>query len=163
MSKQSKKADKAAGELLVCRNPKAEHDFDVEERLEAGMVLSGSEVKSLRAKHANLETAYASIGGMELFLLNMHIGPYEQAAHFGHEEKRRRKLLAHKREIERLMGRVAMRGYSLVPTKVYFKNGRAKVELVLGKGRKVHDDRQRIRRDLDLREARDAMSRGKKR
>jgi SsrA-binding protein len=92
----------------------------------------------------------------------MHIGPYKQAGHFGHDEKRRRKLLAHKREIERLMGRVAMRGYALVPVKVYFKNGRAKVELALGKGRKVHDQRESIRRDLDLKEARDAMSRNKR-
>jgi SsrA-binding protein len=161
MSKPNKKGDKD-GELLVCRNPKAEHNFEVEERLEAGMVLTGSEVKSLRAKHASLEGAYSTIEGMQLYLLNMHIGPYKQAGHFGHDEKRRRKLLAHKREIERLMGRVAMRGYALVPVKVYFKNGRAKVELALGKGRKVHDQRESIRRDLDLKEARDAMSRNKR-
>jgi SsrA-binding protein len=158
----NKKADKATGELLVCRNPKAEHNFDVEERLEAGLVLTGSEVKSLRAKHANLEGAYASIEGMQLYLLNMHIGPYRQAGHFGHDEKRKRKLLAHKHEIEKLLGRVAMRGYTLVPVKVYFKHGRAKVELALGKGRKAHDDRQRIKRDLDLAEAREAMSRGRR-
>ncbi len=157
----SKKTDKDGGELLVCRNPKAEHNFDIEERLEAGLVLRGSEVKSLRAKHADLEGAYATIEGMQLYLINMHIGPYKQAGRFGHEEKAKRKLLAHKKEIERLLGRVAMRGYSIVPVKVYFKNGRAKVELALGKGRKVHDDRQAIRRDLDLKEARSAMSRVK--
>ncbi len=156
MSKESKKPQ---GELLVCRNPKAERNFDVEERLEAGMVLSGSEVKSLRAKHADLEGAYAAIENMQLYLVNMHIGPYKQAGSFGHEEKRRRKLLAHKKEIERLMGRVALRGYALVPVKVYFKNGRAKVELALGRGRKVHDDREQIKRELDLKDARAAMSR----
>lgn len=158
MSKQDKKAQKG-GEMLVCRNPKAEHNFEIEERLEAGLVLTGSEVKSLRAKHADLEGAYATIEDMQLYLLNMHIGPYRQAGRFGHEEKRKRKLLAHKQEIERLVGRIATRGYALVPVKVYFKSGRAKVELALGKGKKVHDRRESIRRELDLKEARAAMSR----
>jgi len=157
----SKKNKTDSGELLVCRNPKAERNFDVEERLEAGLVLSGSEVKSLRAKHADLEGAYAIIEHGELWLVHMHIGPYKQAGRFGHEEKRRRKLLAHKREIERLAGRMSLRGYSLVPAKVYFKNGRAKAELVLGKGRKTHDNRESIKRELDLKEARAAMSRGR--
>jgi SsrA-binding protein len=149
----------ASGEVLICRNPKAERNFDVEERLEAGLVLRGSEVKSLRNKHANLEGAFAAIENMELYLFHMYIGPYAQAAQFGHEEKRKRKLLVHKREIERLTGRISTRGYTLVPAKVYWKQGRAKVELVLGKGRKVHDDRQEIRRELDLKEARAAMAR----
>src|SRR5262245_22155090 len=102
MSKK-KKAD--SGELLVCRNPKAEHNFDVEERLETGIVLTGSEVKSLRSKHADIEGAYASVENGELWLSHMHIGPYKQAGHFGHAERRRRKLLAHRNEIERLQGR----------------------------------------------------------
>jgi SsrA-binding protein len=148
-----------AGEELICRNPKAERNFEVEERFEAGIMLAGSEVKSLRAKHADLEGAYASIENMELFLFHMHIGPYKQAGRFGHEERRKRKLLVHKHEIERLTGRIAMRGYALVPSKVYWKNGRAKIELVLGKGRKVHDDREAIKRELDLKEARAAMAR----
>jgi SsrA-binding protein len=155
----NKKGKSSSGDQLICRNPNAERNFDVEERIEAGIVLTGSEVKSLRAKHANLEGAYASIENMELFLFHMHIGPYKQAGRFGHEEKRRRKLLVHKREIERLTGRVAMRGYALVPAKVYWKDGRAKVELVLGKGRKVHDNRETIKRELDLKEARAAMAR----
>jgi SsrA-binding protein len=96
---------------------------------------------------------------MELFLFHMHIGPYKQAGRFGHEERRRRKLLVHKRELERLTGRTATRGYTLVPAKVYWKNGLAKVELVLGKGRKTHDDREAIKRELDLKEARAAMAR----
>jgi SsrA-binding protein len=148
-----------AGEELICRNPKAERNFEVEERFEAGIMLAGSEVKSLRAKHADLEGAYASIENMELFLFHMHIGPYKEAGRFGHEERRKRKLLVHKHEIERLTGRIAMRGYALVPSKVYWKNGRAKIELVLGKGRKVHDDREAIKRELDLKEARAAMAR----
>ncbi|HET8931962.1 MAG TPA: SsrA-binding protein SmpB [Polyangiales bacterium] len=155
----NKKGKSSSGDQLICRNPKAERNFDVEERIEAGIVLTGSEVKSLRAKHADLEGAYASIENMELFLFHMHIGPYAQAGRFGHEEKRRRKLLVHKREIERLTGRIATRGYALVPAKVYWKEGRAKVELVLGKGRKVHDDRESIKRELDLKEARAAMAR----
>ena len=146
------------GEELICRNPKAERNFEVEERLEAGLMLVGSEVKSLRAKHADLEGAYAGLENQELFLFHMHIGPYAQAGRFGHEEKRKRKLLVHKREIERLTGRIATRGYALVPAKVYFKEGRAKVELVLGKGRKVHDNRETIKRELDLKEARAAMT-----
>lgn len=158
----SKKNKADTGELLVCRNPKAERNFDVEERLEAGLVLTGSEVKSLRSKHADLEGAYATIEQGELWLVHMHIGPYKQAGHFGHEEKRRRKLLAHKREIERLAGKISTRGYALVPAKVYFKNGRAKAELVLGKGRKTHDERESIKRELDLKEARAAMSRGRR-
>jgi SsrA-binding protein len=154
----NKKAKAKAGDELICRNPKAERNFDVEERIEAGIMLTGSEVKSLRAKHADLEGAYASFENMELFLFHMHIGPYKQAGRFGHEERRKRKLLIHKHEIERLTGRVAMRGYAIVPAKVYWKAGRAKVELVLGKGRKVHDDRESIKRELDLKEARAAMS-----
>jgi SsrA-binding protein len=156
MNKKGKSGSSA--EQIICRNPKAERNFDVEERLEAGIVLTGSEVKSLRAKHADLEGAYASLENMELFLFQMHIGPYKQAGRFGHEERRRRKLLVHKREIERLTGRIAMRGYALVPAKVYWKDGRAKVELVLGKGRKSHDNREAIKRELDLKEARAAMS-----
>jgi SsrA-binding protein len=156
MSKKNKAGP--GGEELICRNPKAEHNFDVEERIEAGIVLHGSEVKSLRAKHADLEGAYASIENMELFVHHMHIGPYQQAGRFGHEEKRKRKLLVHKHEIERLTGRTAMRGYTLVPAKMYWKDGRAKVELVLGKGRKVHDNREAIRRELDLKDARAAMA-----
>jgi SsrA-binding protein len=155
----SKKDKKGPGELQVCRNPKAERNFDVEERLEAGIVLTGSEVKSLRNKHADLEGAYAQIDHGELWLFHMHIGPYKQAGRFGHDEKRKRKLLAHKREIERLAGRTTTKGYTLVPARVYFKDGRAKVELVLGKGRKVHDQRETIKRELDLKEARAAMSR----
>jgi SsrA-binding protein len=146
------------GEELICRNPKAERNFEVEERLEAGLMLVGSEVKSLRAKHASLEGAYAGLENMELYLFHMHIGPYKQAGRYGHEERRKRKLLVHKHEIERLTGRIAMRGYAVVPAKVYWKDGRAKVELVIGKGRKVHDDRQEIKREIDLKEARAAMS-----
>src|SRR5687768_2428954 len=112
MSKAKDKASKQ-GELLVCRNPKAQHDFELEEKLEAGIVLTGSEVKSLRARRANIEASYATVDGMELFLHNMHIAPYEQAGPFGHEPKRSRKLLAHREEILKLLGKLAHRGYTL--------------------------------------------------
>ncbi|HJL22258.1 MAG TPA: SsrA-binding protein SmpB [Polyangiaceae bacterium LLY-WYZ-15_(1-7)] len=147
-------------ELLVCRNPKAAKRYEIEETIECGMVLQGSEVKSLRQRRADLEGYYADVHDGELFLHKMHIAPYEQGGkHNNHEPKRSRKLLAHKREIEKLRGRLTTRGYTLVPLQVYFKNGVAKIQLGLGKGKKLHDDRESIRRKQDLREARDAMRR----
>jgi len=148
-------------ELLVCRNPKAAQRYDIEERLEAGIVLYGTEVKSLRARRANLEGAYCRIDDDELFLYGMHIAPYEQAGHAGHDPQRRRKLLVHKREIEKLRGRLTTRGYALVPLQAYFKNGVAKVQLGLGRGKKKGDERETIRRQEDLKEARAAMQRRK--
>jgi len=162
MAKKGKKKDpKTPGELLVCRNPKATARFDIDERLEAGLVLQGSEVKSLRDRRADLDGAYASVDRGELFLHGMHIAPYAQAGPFGHEPKRTRKLLAHRREIERLHGRLALKGYTLVPLQVYFREGRAKVELGLAKGKAQADRREDIRRTIDLAEARQAMNRGK--
>ena len=151
-----------SGEILVCQNPKARHAYEIDEQLEAGMVLMGSEVKSLRARKANLEGAYAGIENGELVLNHMFIAPYEQAGVFGHEPRRSRKLLVHRAEIEKLIGKLAQRGYTLVPLRVYFKNGRAKVELGLGKGKRRGDDREDIKRDIDLREAREAMLRGRR-
>ncbi|RLB47982.1 MAG: SsrA-binding protein [Deltaproteobacteria bacterium] len=148
-------------EILVCRNPKAAKRYDTDERLEAGMVLYGTEVKSLRARRGNLEAAYCRVDADELFLYGMHIAPYEQGGHAGHETQRRRKLLVHKREIENLRGRLTMRGYALVPLQVYFKNGVAKVQLGLGRGKKKGDERDAIRKQEDLKEARAAMRRQK--
>ncbi|MFW5875386.1 MAG: SsrA-binding protein SmpB [Myxococcota bacterium] len=157
-------ATKGGGDQLVCRNPKATQRFDIEERLEAGIVLLGSEVKSLRQRRADLDGAYASIDGTELWLHGMHIAPYEQAGpHLQHEPKRSRKLLVHRHQIERLYGKLAIRGFTLVPTRVYFKQGRAKVELGLGKGKRVVDRRQDIKRKQDIKEAREAVRRGKQR
>ena len=149
---------KTPGEILVCRNPKATKLFEIEERLEVGMVLQGSEVKSLRARRADLEGAYATIEGGEVFLHKMHIATYEQAGpHFNHEPKRTRKLLMKRREIEKWNGRLTTRGYSLVPLACYFKGGYAKVELGLGKGRKVHDKRHELKAQQELKEARAAV------
>ncbi|MGB5683317.1 MAG: SsrA-binding protein SmpB, partial [Polyangiales bacterium] len=133
----------------------------IDERLEAGLVLYGTEVKSLRARRANLEAAFCRIDGDELFLYGMHIAQYEQGGHAGHETQRRRKLLVHRREIEKLRGRLTTRGMALVPLQVYFKNGVAKVQLGLGRGKKKGDERESIKRQEDLKEARAAMQRQK--
>lgn len=149
-------------ELLVCRNPKAVQNYDIDERFEAGLVLLGSEVKSLRQRQGDLEGAYASIEMGEAFLIKMHIAPYLQAGpHNNHEPKRRRKLLLKKHQIERLRGRLSMRGYTLVPLQVYFKSGYAKVELGLGRGRNKGDQRQALKQKQDLREAREEVQRGR--
>jgi SsrA-binding protein len=148
-------------DLLVCRNPRASQRYDIEERFEAGMVLHGTEVKSLRNRRANLEAAFCRIDNDELFLYGMHIAPYEQGGHAGHDTQRRRKLLVHRREIEKLRGRLTSRGMALVPLQVYFKNGVAKVQLGLGRGKKKGDDREAIKRQEDLKEARAAMERRK--
>ncbi len=160
MGKKGKKGT-APGEMLVASQPKATQRYDIEERIEAGMVLTGSEVKSLRARKADLEGSYASIDGGELWLHKMHIAPYEQATAFGHEPKRSRKLLVRASEIERLRGRTTQRGYTLVPLRVYFKNGWAKVEIGLGKGKRTVDRREDLKKKADLREARAAMGRGR--
>jgi SsrA-binding protein len=159
---KNKKEQTPAGERPICSNPKAKHHYELEDRFEVGIALRGSEVKSLRARQADLEGAYASVDAGELFLHQMHIAPYEQAHRFGHEAKRPRKLLAHKREIERLSGKLTLRGYTLVPLRAYFKNGHAKIELALAKGKLAGDNREEIKRKLDLREARSAMERQKR-
>jgi SsrA-binding protein len=153
---------KSPGELNVCRNSKAAARYAIDEKLEAGMQLTGSEVKSLREKRADLDGAYARIDGGELWLYKMYIGPYAQATAFAHEPKRGRKLLAHKHEIEKLTGKLATRGYTLVPLQVYFKGGRAKVELGLAKAKDLNDKRETLKREIDLREAKDAMERGRR-
>jgi SsrA-binding protein len=152
------KRPKEPGELVVCRNSKAAARYVIDERLEAGMVLKGSEVKSLRDRKADLEGAYARVERGELYLYKMYIGPYAQATAFAHEPKQARKLLAHKHEIEKLTGKLAVRGYTLIPLQVYFKNGKVKVELGLAKSKDMGDRREDIKRKVDLREAKAAMS-----
>ncbi|MGE0789581.1 MAG: SsrA-binding protein SmpB [Sandaracinaceae bacterium] len=152
------KNKKEAGELLVCRNPKATKTYDIEERVEAGMVLQGSEVKSLRLRRADLEGSYAHVENGEVFLHKMHIAPYEQAGpFFGHDPRRVRKLLLSRAQIEKLGGRLTQRGYTLVPLACYFKGGYAKVELGLGKGRRTTDKREDLKRATDMREARESV------
>ncbi|HHY06116.1 MAG TPA: SsrA-binding protein SmpB [Clostridia bacterium] len=127
---------------IVTENRKARHDYFIEETYEAGIVLAGTEVKSLRAGRANLKDSYAQVENGEMFLFNMHISPYEQGNRFNVDPVRPRKLLLHKREINRLLGKVKQQGLTLVPLRVYFKKGRAKVELALAKGKKVYDKRK---------------------
>jgi SsrA-binding protein len=135
---------KTGGFKLIAQNKKAYHDYHIEETFEAGIVLTGTEVKSLRAGRANLRDSYAAVREGELYLVGVHISPYEQGNVFNHEPTRDRKLLAHRREIQRLFGKVQRSGYTLVPTKMYFKDGRAKVEIGLAKGKATYDKRQDI-------------------
>jgi SsrA-binding protein len=137
----------AGGDLnrrFVAQNRKARHNYFIEDTIEAGLVLQGSEVKSLRAGSASLGDAYAEARGGELFLVNAHIPPYTAANQFNHEPLRPRKLLLHRREVEKLTGKVQREGYTLVPLSLYFNDrGRAKVDLALARGRKHHDKRER--------------------
>jgi SsrA-binding protein len=143
---------------VVCQNKKAFHDYFIEERFEAGIVLVGSEVKSLRQGKAHLKDSYASIRNGEIFLLKTHISPYLQADKFTQPEPdRKRKLLLHKREVVKLIGKTKEKGYTLIPTKIYFKNGKAKVELGLAKGKRMYDKRETLKKKAVEREMAKAM------
>ena len=137
---------------VVCQNKKARHDYEILEVIEAGMVLLGTEVKSLRQGRANLKDSYARIKDGELFLMQSHISPYSHAYYDNHEPDRVRKLLVHKREIKRLQGKTQEKGLTLVPLKIYFKDGKAKVELALARGKKIHDKRESLKRKTEQRE-----------
>ena len=139
---------------IACENRKARHDYFIHEAYEAGLELFGTEVKSLRAGKANLKDSYAEIKNGELFLQNMHISPYEQGNIFNHEPLRPKRLLMHKGEILKLFGKTREKGFTLIPLKVYFKRGRAKVELALASGKHTYDKRQDLakkaaQRDID--------------
>ncbi len=131
-------------EKLIADNRKARHEYHLLERFEAGLVLTGTEVKSLRTGHADLARSYATVRGGEAWLVGLHISPYEQGTTAGHDPDRDRKLLLRRKEIESLIGKVQERGLTLVPTRLYFKDGRAKVELALGRGKELHDKRRDI-------------------
>ncbi len=137
---------------LVCRNRKAYFDYTIDDLFEAGLVLKGTEVKSLRLGKANIEDAYARFRNGEIFLINAHISPYTHAAVENHEPTRPRKVLLRRRELKRLLGKLTERGYTLIPLKLYFKDQYAKVELGLAKGKKKHDKREAIRRREEQRE-----------
>ena len=128
-------------EKLIAENRKAYHDYYIEERMEAGIELAGTEVKSIRQGKVNLGDSYAEVSNGELWLHSMHISPYEQGNRFNKDPLRDRRLLMHKREILRLFGIVRQDGLTLVPTKVYFKNGRVKIEISLARGKKNYDKR----------------------
>jgi SsrA-binding protein len=132
------------GEKLIADNRRARHEYHLLERVEAGLALTGSEVKSLRGGQATLQRAYADVRDGELWLVGVHIPPYEQASVEPHDPDRDRKLLLHRRQIDQLSSKVAERGLTLVPTRLYFKDGRVKVELALARGKELRDKRHDI-------------------
>ncbi len=142
----------AIGIKTVATNKKARHDFFIEETYEAGISLSGTEVKSVRAGKVNLRDAYAQVKDGELYLHNVHISPYEQGNIFNKDPLRSRKLLMHKGEISKLMGLTTIKGYSLVPLSFYFKNGKVKVQLGLARGKKLYDKRHDLKEQAVRRE-----------
>ena len=144
-------------------NRRAFHDFAFEDRYEAGLALTGSEVKSLRDGRAQLKDSYARFFGEELFLVGAHISAYGPASQFGHEPERHRKLLLHRREIEKLRGKIQERGLTLVPLRLYGVKGREKAELGLGRGKKLHDKRDAIRERTVKREVDRAMAASRRR
>lgn len=134
---------------IVATNRKAAHEYFLLERYEAGLALQGSEIKSIRAGQISLAEAYVRLDGREAWLMDAHIAPYEQAGVFNHEPRRPRKLLLHRSEINRLWNEVRQKGVTIIPTKVYLKEGRAKVEIAIAKGKKLYDKRAAIaKRDL---------------
>ena len=142
----------------VARNPKATHDYHILDTLESGIVLTGTEVKSLRNGKASIKEAYARVRNGEVFLEGMNITPYEQGNRYNHEPVRSRKLLLHRREIERLIGATEQQGLTLIPLELYFKGGRAKVAIALARGKKQHDKREALKRRVAEREAARAVS-----
>ncbi len=146
------------GRLSIARNPKATYDFFVLDTMEAGLVLTGTEVKSLRRKGASIKEAFARVARGEVFLEGMNITPYEQGNRWNHNPVRSRKLLLHRREIEKLIGSIEREGLTLVPLELYFVRGKAKITLALARGKKAHDKRETIKRKLADRETARAMA-----
>jgi SsrA-binding protein len=153
------KSEKPQAVKIVAQNRKARHDYHILDTWEAGLVLVGTEVKSVRLGRVNLKDSYARFSGTELFLYQCHISPYEQGGRWNHDPLRTRKLLLTRREIRKLTGKVEERGLTLIPLKVYFKKGFAKIELALAKGKKQYDRRE----DLAKRDAEREMERAYKR
>lgn len=150
MARTQKKNDAEDGIQVICRNKRAFHDYEIAERLECGIVLTGTEVKSLRDGSSSLEDAYAKLDAGEVWLLGSDIPEYAMGNRLNHKPKRPRKLLLHRREIDKFAGKASQRGYTLVPLRMYFKEGRAKVELAVARGKQQHDKRQALK-DADAR------------
>jgi len=129
---------------VVATNRKARHNYFLSDSYEAGIALKGSEIKSIRAGQISISEAYVQIDGLEAYLIDAHIAPYDQASYFGHEPRRKRKLLLHRKEIDRLWDEVRKKGVTIIPTRVYLKNGRAKVEIAIGRGKKQYDKREAL-------------------
>jgi SsrA-binding protein len=146
------------GFKVVARNRKAYHDYSIEDTIEAGIVLIGSEIKSIRDGRVNLRDSYAAIDDQgEVWLHNVHVAPYDPASRFGHEPRRTRKLLLHKRQIARWQSRAQAKGYTLIPLRVYIRDNRAKVELALARGKRQYDKRAAIAKREDDRRVQRAM------
>ena len=152
----------ASGERDASVNRAASHNYFLLEKFEAGIALRGTEVKSIRGGRANLKDAYGLVKDGELWLINAHIGVYEHGNIFNHEPLRTRKLLVHRSELNKLIGKTQQKGLTLIPTRMYFRNGRVKVELALAKGKQMWDKRETERRKTADREARDAIARSRK-
>ena len=160
--KNVKRDPVASGERDASFNRAAGHNYFLEDKLEAGIVLTGSEVKSVRAGRANLKDGYALLKDGELWLLNAHIGAYENAGYAGHTPLRTRKLLVHADELRKLQSKTQQKGYTLVPTRMYFKKGKLKCEIALAKGKQSWDKRETERRRTADKEAREAIARSRK-
>ena len=160
--KQPRRDPMAKGERDAAANRTAAHNYHLLERFEAGIVLHGTEVKSIRGGRANLKDAYGLVKDGELWLLNAHVGPYQNAGYAQHEATRTRKLLVHREELRKLIGKTQQKGLTLIPIRLYFKNGRVKVELALARGKQLWDKRETERRRTAEREAREAIARSRK-
>src|SRR5438093_301128 len=158
MARHDKKDDQEEGIKVVARNKRAFHQYNVFDRLECGIALTGTEVKSLRDGSASLEDAYAKLEGGEVWLLGSDIPEYTMGNRMNHKPKRPRKLLLHRREIDKFAGKASQRGFTLVPLRLYFKDGRAKVELAVCRGKAQHDKRQAQKKADAQREIRRALS-----
>ncbi|MFB3815488.1 MAG: SsrA-binding protein SmpB [Terriglobales bacterium] len=152
----------AAGDRDVATNRAAAHNYFLSDKFEAGIALTGTEVKSAREGRVNLKDAYGLIKDGELWLLNAHIGAYQPGSYLNHPPLRTRKLLVHKSELRKLIGKTQQKGMTLVPTRMYFRNGRLKVEMALAKGKQLWDKRETERRRTADREAREAVRRSRK-
>ena len=148
----AKTPEPGEGKRSIARNPRATHDYHILETWEAGLMLTGTEVKSLRSGKASIKEAYARLRNGEVFLEGMNVTPYEQGNRYNHDPVRSRKLLLHRKEIERMVGAVEQKGLALIPLELYFKRGRAKVALALGRGKKEHDRREDLKRRIADRE-----------
>jgi SsrA-binding protein len=161
-TRAGRSASDEEGKISVARNPKATHDYHILETWEAGLVLTGTEVKSLRSGKASIKEGFARLANNEVFLEGVNITPYEQGNRYNHDPVRTRKLLLKRREIERLIGAVEQKGLTLVPLELYFRNGVAKVTLALGRGKKYHDRREDLKkRDAEREVARALAHRGR--
>jgi SsrA-binding protein len=150
------------GRKIIATNRKAKHDYFLEDRMEAGIALKGSEIKSVRAGRVSLRESYVQVDGEEAWLVNAHIAPYDPASKMNHDPRRRRKLLLHKRQIMKLFDEVRQKGYTIIPTTMYLRSGMAKVEIAIARGKRKYDKRREIaKRDAEREMARSSAQRRK--